>query len=145
MIGLSDPLWELLQACWDADRLRRPQMHHVETQVGNAAGLGAPIPRGRPFPRSRHSGDFIPGPLVASSSSSSSRTKKSSASDQPRLIIPEIRIEVAEPEEDNPRPMQEFYPPPSPVIPTQPEHSPNEAMIDRWDGVSPRIVQLAWC
>jgi len=36
-IGISDPLWELIQKCWDDDRTRRPQIQEVVAGVGSAA------------------------------------------------------------------------------------------------------------
>lgn len=36
-IGISDPLWKLVQMCWDGDRLRRPRMQEVVEGVGGAA------------------------------------------------------------------------------------------------------------
>ena len=36
-IGISDPLWKLVQMCWDGDRLRRPRMQEVVEEVGDAA------------------------------------------------------------------------------------------------------------
>jgi hypothetical protein len=79
-------------------------------------------------------------PSWSSSSTSSTGTKNSNASEQPRLSIPDIKINVVGPEEDDPHPMQEFYPPPSPIAPSPAGGPSNEAMINRLDGVSSQIV-----
>lgn len=49
---------------------------------------------------------------------------------------------MAGPEGNEPLPMQEFYPPPSPISPSQPGNLPNEAVINRLDRVSPQIVSF---
>jgi hypothetical protein len=36
-IGISDPLWQLIQRCWDGERTRRPQIQKVLKGVGDAA------------------------------------------------------------------------------------------------------------
>jgi len=36
-IGISDPLWELIQKCWYGDKTRRPQIQEVVLGVGKAA------------------------------------------------------------------------------------------------------------
>ena len=36
-IGISDPLWGLIQKCWDGERTRRPQIQVVVAGVGSAA------------------------------------------------------------------------------------------------------------
>lgn len=134
-IGLSDLLWELLQACWNEDRSRRPRMDYVEVQVGNAASWQQIPSRGSvPFPlRPDDSSQNPPSP-------SSTRTRNSSAYDLPRLSIPAIRIDVVGPEENSPYPMQEFYPPPSPISTNSSESHSNEALINRLDGVSFRAI-----
>lgn len=143
-IGLSDSLWKLLQACWDADRSKRPRMQYVQDQISNAAAQWErQTPRRRSVPLSFRSGGSLPNPLAASSSSSSTGTRNSSASDQSQTSIPIIRIDVVAPEEDGPSDlMQEFYPPPSPISPSQPGSSSNEAMINRLDGVSSQVDQF---
>ena len=141
-IGLSDPLWELLKRCWDGDRTRRPQMQDVEVQIGNAAVQweGVHTPRRRPPPPSSRPGGLLPTPLMASFNSSSTGTRNSTASDQSRLSIPDIRI-VGPDENEQPHHMQEFYPPPSPISPSYPGGPSTEAKINRLDGVSPRVAQ----
>ena len=133
-IGLSGSLWELLQACWDGDRTRRPRMQYVEAQIGNAT-----IPNGIPA-TSRRPGALSPKQIAVSTSSSSTATKSSTTSDQSQLNIPIIKIDMVEPE-DKSHLMQEFYPPPSPISPIQPGSFSNEAMINRVDEVSPLAAQ----
>ena len=36
-IGISDPLWELIQKCWDGEKTRRPKIEEVVDGVGDAA------------------------------------------------------------------------------------------------------------
>ena len=36
-VGISEPLWKLIQKCWDDDRGRRPQIREVVAGVGRAA------------------------------------------------------------------------------------------------------------
>ena len=142
-IGLSDSLWGLLQACWDGDRSKRPRMQFVEDQINNAAAhWERHRPRRRSVPLPFRLGDLPSNHLVASSSSSSTGTRNSNASDQSHLSVPVIKIDVVEPEGNGPHPMQEFYPPPSPISPSQSGSLTNEAMIDRLDGVSPQVVLL---
>ncbi|KAF9785442.1 kinase-like domain-containing protein [Thelephora terrestris] len=136
-IGLSDQLWEFLEACWQGDRTLRPQMQEVEVEVGKAAAPSEthmPPRRLVPFPlRPR---DELPNPLAASSSSSSTGT---SVSDQSRLIIPEIRIYAEGSEENEPYHMQEIYPPPPPISPSSQSESPSAvAEINRLDGALER-------
>ena len=142
-IGLSDPVWELLQACWNEDRSLRPQIQHVEVQVGNAATRWrAPMQPRSPVPLSPRPGDSEQNTLVFPASHSSTGTRNSSASDLPRLNVPIIRVDVVGPEESSPHRMQEFYPPPSPISPNQSGSHSNETLINRLDGVSPRVVRL---
>lgn len=135
VIGLSDPLWELLQACWSGDRTQRPRIRDVEVQVGGAATRWE-IPvlsRGSvPFPR--HPGDSQD-TSITPSRSSSTKTRNSSASDLSRLHMPVIRVVGAD--ENNSNPMQEFYPPPSPISSSPPGSPSDEALINRLDSVSP--------
>ncbi|KAF9647924.1 kinase-like protein [Thelephora ganbajun] len=135
MIDLSDPMWELLQACWDGDRLQRPRMQHVEVQIGNAAVRWESSMTAVPFPR--RPGVSPSSLLMGSSNPSSTGTRSSNASDPPRLDIPDIRVNVVGPEENNSDGMQEFYPTPSPISPRQPEGHTNETIINRLDGVGP--------
>ena len=138
MIGLSDPLWDLIQNCWDGDRSQRPWMQDVEVRVGNAAAQWeTPVPPRPIVPlsyRPRESSQSL-----AMVSPSSTETRNSSASDLPRWNIPEIRIDVVGPEENDPHLMQEFYPTPSPISPN-PGTQSSETLINRLDGVSPRII-----
>lgn len=140
MIGLSDTLWDLLQDCWNGDRLQRPQMQNVEVQVGNAAAQWETwVLSRRPVPFPRRPREPSPSSVMATYSCSSTETGNSSASDLPRLNAPEIRIVVDGPEDSNPHRMQEFYPPPSPISP-YPGTQLNGAFIDRLDGVSSRMI-----
>ena len=141
MIGLSDPLWDLLQGCWNGERSRRPRMKDVEVQVSNAAARWETSvqsrPRLLPFPcRPRES---FPSPGMASPSPSPTEAINFSAPDSPRLNVPEIRIIVVGPEDSKLHHMQEFYPTPSPISP-HPGTQSDEAFIDRLDAVSSRIV-----
>lgn len=139
-MGLSDPLWDLLQDCWNGDRSLRPRMKDVEVHVGNAsARWKTPIPSHHLVPFPRHPQESPPSSLIASSSHSSTETRNSNASDSPRLNAPGIRIVVVGPEDSDPHRMQEFYPTPSPISP-HPEVQSNEALIDRLDGVRPQMV-----
>ena len=140
-VGLSDPLWDLLQSCWNGDRSRRPRMQDVEVQVRDAAVLWeTPMPlRHRLVPFPQRPWDPLPNPVTVSPSPSSAGSRNSSASDLPRSNTPDIRIDVIGPEEGNLHPMQEFYPPPSPISPG-PGGQSSEALINRLDGVSPRLV-----
>lgn len=36
-IGISDSLWEVMQKCWERDKLRRPQIQEVVEGIGGAA------------------------------------------------------------------------------------------------------------
>ena len=36
-IGISNPLWKLIQKCWEGDKSRRPQIQEVLAGVGSAA------------------------------------------------------------------------------------------------------------
>jgi len=140
-IGLSDPLWELLQACWNGDRSQRPRMQDVEVQLGNAAARWeTPTPSRRPVPFPHRPGNSLPNSLVVSPSSSSTETRNSRASDLPQSGTPVIRIDVVGLEENDPDRMQEFYPTPSPISPSQSGSQSNEALINRLDGVGPRVV-----
>ena len=134
-IGLSDSLWEFLQACWSGDRAQRPQMQDAEVQLGDAATRWETSMSSRgsvPFPP--RSGDsqtlprMPPGP-------SSTETRNSSASDLPKLNMPVIR--VVEPDEHNSRLMQPFYPPSSPISPNPSGSPSDETLINRLDSVSP--------
>jgi hypothetical protein len=118
-------------------------MQYVQDQISNAAAQWErQAPHRRSVPLSIRPGGLLPNPLVTSSSSSSTGTKNSSASDQSQMSIPIIRIDAVAPEEDSPGLMQEFYPPPSPISPSQLGSFSNEAMINRLDGVSPQITQF---
>ena len=144
-IGLSDPLWELLQACWDGDRSRRPRIQRVEVQVGNAATQWrTPVQSRSPAPPSPRPGDSTQNSLVFPPSPSPTRTRNPSVSDLFRLNVPVIRVDVAGPEESSPHRMQEFYPPPSPISSNQSGSHSNEALINRLDGVSPRSPQFGY-
>ena len=137
MIGLSDPLWDLVQDCWNEDRSRRPLMQDVEIRVGNAvARRETPMLSRRlvPFPRR-------PWESFSSLASSSPSSRNSNASDFPRLNAPDIRIVVVEPEDSNPHRIQESYPTSSPITP-HPGTQTNEASIDHLDRVSPRMVRF---
>jgi len=145
-IGLSDPLWELLQACWSGDRSRRPQMQYVEVQVGTAAARWeTQTPSRRSVPLSRRHRDSLSNLSISPPSpSSTGGMRHSSASDPPRANIPEIRIDVVGPEENDPYPMQEFYPIPSPISPSQAGGQSNEALINRLDRVSPPTLRFGY-
>jgi len=69
-------------------------------------------------------------------------TRNSSASDLPRLNVPEIKINAIAPEEHGPHPMQTFYPTPSPISP-YPGTPSSETLINRLDGVSPQTPRLS--
>ena len=36
-IGITTPLWRLIQKCWDGERTRRPRIQDIVAGVGNAA------------------------------------------------------------------------------------------------------------
>lgn len=131
-IGLSDPLWDLLQDCWNGDRSQRPQMQEVEVQIGDVA---AQMSHHRLAPLSRRSWESPSNPGVASSNSNSIETRNSSVSDLLRPSVPEIRVDAVGPEESGPYRMQEFYPIPSPISPHSGSQS-SETLINRLDGAS---------
>ena len=37
IIGILDPLWELMEKCWRGDKTRRPRIHEVVEGVGDVA------------------------------------------------------------------------------------------------------------
>ena len=134
VIGLSDPLWEFLQACWSGDRVQRPRMQDVEAQVGDAAARWeTQMPSHGPVPFPSRPGNSQNAPAIPPGSNSTG-TRRSSASDLPKLNTPAIRI--VGPDENHTHSMQEFYPPPSPIS-ASPSGSPSdEALINRLDSVS---------
>ena len=133
VIGLSDPLWELLQACWSGDRTQRPRMQDVEGRVGDAASeWETPMPSHGPVPFPSRPGDSQNAPTIPPGLI---ETRNSSASDLPKSNPPAIRI--VGPDENNTHPMQAFYPPPSPISPSPSGSSSDEALINRLDSVSP--------
>ena len=116
-------------------------MKDVEVRIGSAAVRWETLVQsGRsflPFPcRSRESS---PSPRMASPSPSPTEAINFSTSDSARLNIPEIRIIVVGPEDSKTHHMQEFYPTPSPISP-HPGTQSEEALIDRLDAVSSRMV-----
>jgi len=129
-IGLSDPLWKLLQACWSGNRALRPRMQGVEDQVGDAAaGWGTQMPYRGPVPFPLRPEDSQNTSVIFPDSSPTD-TRNSSASDLPRLNTPVIR--VVGPDENNSHPIQE-YPSPSP---NPSGSSSDETLINHLDSVS---------